>query len=987
MKKIFKKFWGVALIVMLLSTLCVIPAAPAAAANYAFGNSFLTPNSLPGDMTLAAAGNGFIDVAQSGSVIYAIGKVVNNTLYKSSNGGATWAPTDLGGTLPAGGNWALVATAPDDSSYVVVVDASAVPNTVYLSTNGGATFALLNPLAAGAVIRTVDISPVSTARYIVVGGSTAALAAPYLVTWTIGGFAWSAAIAVGMPACDTVVAVKYVPTFAAEEDLLVINETVNTNVVEHIYSYPSAYNGWDLVDPTYPRILKAAAALVVNKASIVLDDSFYAVANEIGFVALSITGVGPAEIGGVWNVGGVGIFPPAAYAVNPGANSVAWDGTNLMVAPYVVAGGNPITIYRSADSGLTWSLSTTFKTPGTGTLPIVIFNSGSGFCFSQGANSAIAMTTDLGKSFNGVLLINANFANMIDFWISSDATVIYAMTADGATNSLWRMQAGDWQRILIFTGGNYGVNWLVRAADSDTMAIYLARKTARNIVYSYDGGDFNWTTKFSQQNIADLAAASTNLIYYVSDATTATFKGTTTSTAIAWTNLGLVTGANSCYSITLVPGGFVVGAKNGVVGYYDGTVGTALPALGTGAVVATASGTAAGDIIYAASATNGGVAEWIIGTSVAWIPLTVAPTAFTGIAYANGVAYAYDNVNDNLYRYLPGLAADVIACPAAVFDQTNMVNALQISMGSNTLWARDAVAGAVPDTINSYTEFLLLATPTCTYPVSTDIVPVNALNGAANPFNFTWTAPGVVLPVGTTYTVRVFYDAAGTIPLGAAAGIAVTNYFSGTPLGPFFGAFTPGETYYWNVQITGPIKSIASAMSSFTVQSAAYLITLSAPANGSTVETLQPGFSWSAIPEATLYEFQLSKEASFLFTVFTENVTSAGESLPVAFKLDDGTQYYWRVRVIAPTVGEWSSVGVFTVAIPVTPPPTTPVTPTIILPTPSITVTVPQPTVIVPTPTTQKTEVSPAYIWAIIIIGAVLVIAVIVLIVRTRRSV
>jgi hypothetical protein len=74
--------------------------------------------------------------------------------------------------------------------------------------------------------------------------------------------------------------------------------------------------------------------------------------------------------------------------------------------------------------------------------------------------------------------------------------------------------------------------------------------------------------------------------------------------------------------------------------------------------------------------------------------------------------------------------------------------------------------------------------------------------------------------------------------------------------------------------------------------------------------------------------------------------------------------------------------------IPPTPTPTPPVTPTIILPTP--TVILPTPTVVIPTqptPTTVKEEISPAYIWAIIIIGAILVIAVIVLIVRTRRTV
>jgi hypothetical protein len=991
MKKIFKKFWGVALVVMLLSTLLVIPAAPAGAANYAFADSLVTPNSIPGDMTLAAAGNGFIDVAQSGSVIYAIGLAGGaNTLYKSADGGATWAVADLGATLPAGGAWMLIATAPDDPNYVVVV-VNAATDTVYLSTNGGASFALLNPLAANANIKTVDISPLSTARYIIVGGSTAALAAPYLVTWAIGGFAWSAAIAAGIPVCDTVVAVKYAPTFASEEDLLVVTETVNVNVTEHIYSYPSAYNGWDLVDPTYPRVLKAAAALAVNKATIVLDDTFYAVANEIGFISLSITGAGPAEIGGVWNVGGVGIFPPAAYAVNPGANSVAWDGANLMVAPYVAAGGNPLTIYRSADSGLTWSLSSTFKTPGTGTFPIVIFNSGNGYCFSQGANSAIAMTTDLGKSFNGVKLINTTFGNMIDFWISSDAAVIYAMTDDGATNSLWRMNAGVWQRILIFTGANYGGNWLVRSADSDTTAVYLAKKGARNIIYSFDGGDFNWTTKFSQQNIADLAADSANLIYYASSAGPAVFKGVTTATSIAWTNLGALVGAVAGYSITLVPGGFVIGATNGMVGYYDGSAVTALAALGAANVVATASGVAAGDIVYAGSSAGAvGSGMWIIGTSVAWIPLT-AGVNITGIAYANGVAYAYNNVGDILYRYLDGLAPDVIVSPAAVFDQTNMVNALQISTGSNTLWARDAVAGAAPDTINSYTEFLLMAVPALTFPVSNDIIPVNSLNGAVNPFNFMWTAPAVTaLPaVGLAYTLTVYYDAAGTLPVAAGAVVAapLTNLNSvAAGLGAIL---TPGVTYYWNVQVTAPIKSLPSAMASFTVQQLGAVVpVISSPPNGTSVDSLLPAFSWEPIAGATMYEFQLASDPEFLLPVYSVNTTTSGALMPIAKPLTDGDTYFWRVRVIEPAVGEWSQVGIFTVTIPVTPTtPTVEPTTTIILPTPTVIVTQPQPTVIVPTPTTTTKEISPAYIWAIIIIGAVLVIAVIVLIVRTRRSV
>jgi hypothetical protein len=614
-------------------------------------------------------------------------------------------------------------------------------------------------------------------------------------------------------------------------------------------------------------------------------------------------------------------------------------------------------------------------------------------------NSAIARTTDLGKSFNGVKLVNSNFNNMSDFWISSDASVIYAITDDGATNSLWRKNAGVWERILIFTGANYSANWLVRAADSAPTAVFLAKKGARNVVYSLDNGDFTWTTRFSQQNIADFAAASASLVYYVSDtgATGAAFKGAATTTSIAWTNLGALTGAPRLFNITLVDGGFVVGAQTGAVGYYNGTALTTVIALGTGNVVVTASGVASGDTIFAASATDGGVGRWVIGTNTAWTVLTADSTtmSFTGIAYANGVAYAYDNVgevatgNNNLYRYIPTVAADRIAVTDALtFTQTNMVNALQISTGSNTLWARDSATN--PDTIQSYTEYLLLAVPALSYPINGEIIPVNSINGAVNPFNFLWTAPAVTaLPAaGVTYTLIVYYDAAGLLPVVAGgANTPATNMNSAVA---WAGLLTAGETYYWRVQITAPVTSVATAMGSFTVQQLQAIVPdISSPENGATIDNLTPGFSWSPISGVTSYRFELAKEPTFALLVYTDDVPGSGAALPVATQLERGRTYYWRVKALTPAEGEWSQVGIFTVAeLPPTPTPTPTITPTIILPTPTI--TLPQPTVTVVLPTTSEApveEIATPYIWAIIIIGAVLVIAVIVLIVRTRRTV
>jgi hypothetical protein len=1015
MKKIIKKFWGVALVVMLLSSLLIIPATPAAAGNYAFSDSFALPGSvIDVSLTLAPAGNGFIDVAKSGDTMYAIGLAGGaNTLYKSSDGGATWAAA-VGAGLPAGGNWAYVAVPPDDPLYVVVIDKTAVPNTVYMSVNGGVSFALLNPLAAGAAINTVDISPLSTGRYITVGGSTA-VNAPYIASWAIGGFSWNTATftaapgyAAAFPAgTDDIVAIKYVPTFYSEEDMLVITETVNSDVTLHIFSYPTAYNGWDTVDPTYPRVIEAAAgaSFFCNRAVIELDETFYALANEIGFIGASIEdGALGAEVetGGVYSVAGPNVCPQI-YAPATGVNSLAWDGINLMAAPYQTVAG-VIYIYRSS-SALSatpvFLASALYKTPGTGTLPLVAFSGGNGYCFSQGANSAIARTTDLGATFNGVKLVNQNFNNMIDFWISSDASEIYAITSDGASNALWHQSAGVWERILIFVAPNYSANWLIRSANGATDAIFLAKKGARNIVYSLNGGS-TWTTRFSQQNIADLAADSASTIYYVSDtgATGAVYKGTV-STSIAWTNLGALTGAPRMYSITLVSGGFVVGALTGAVGYYDGTAVNTAGALAAGNVVATASGVAAGDTIYAASS-GGGSGSFVIGTSTAFATLTAAPITFTGIAYANGVAYAFDDTNNNLYRYVTGIAADVIPVGALTFDQTNMINALQITTGSNTLWARDSATN--PDTIQSYTEYLLTAVPTLTYPVSGEVIPINSISGAISAFNFMWAAPAVtVLPPGATYTIFVFYDAVGLIPVnagGTAVG-ATTNWNSA----PLIGSFMPGDTYYWRIQITGPaggVTSLPSAMGSFTIQQLEAIVPeISSPPNGATIDNVLPAFSWGPIAGVTSYTFELASDPEFLLIVYTIDTTSSSAMLPVAMPLDRGETYFWRVKALTPAEGEWSQVGIFTVAEEEpTPTPTPTITPTIILPTATInlptptinvpTPTMPQPTVTVILPTTTEApveEIATPYIWAIIIIGAVLVIAVIVLIVRTRRTV
>lgn len=189
------------------------------------------------------------------------------------------------------------------------------------------------------------------------------------------------------------------------------------------------------------------------------------------------------------------------------------------------------------------------------------------------------------------------------------------------------------------------------------------------------------------------------------------------------------------------------------------------------------------------------------------------------------------------------------------------------------------------------------------------------------------------------------------------------------------------------------------------------------PEQGMQNAPLLPSFVWTEISNAVEYEFQLSTDPAFGSMLVDETLEITAYTLETELAYD--TNHYWRVRAVSDTgtKSTWcfSNFHTRTKAIPpvtIEPPPT----PTIILPTPQVTVIppdvditlpAPQVTVIppaitvdvppvvtvtqqpVPTLTLPVTEDpgTPAYIWVIVGIGALLTIAVIVLIIRTRRVV
>jgi hypothetical protein len=161
------------------------------------------------------------------------------------------------------------------------------------------------------------------------------------------------------------------------------------------------------------------------------------------------------------------------------------------------------------------------------------------------------------------------------------------------------------------------------------------------------------------------------------------------------------------------------------------------------------------------------------------------------------------------------------------------------------------------------------------------------------------------------------------------------------------------------------------------------------PVIGSYDVSINPMFTWGVVPGAIRYEIALSEDPTFAIPEWSYNVDNNFYKVDEALRYD--TTYYWRVRGVLgepfQEAGAWKTpstpwaTGIFTTEAE----PAPAAEPIVVEPTkPIVNVEVP-PTKITVEPANAAI---PTYIlWIIVVVGAVLVIALIVLIVRTRRVV
>jgi len=186
-------------------------------------------------------------------------------------------------------------------------------------------------------------------------------------------------------------------------------------------------------------------------------------------------------------------------------------------------------------------------------------------------------------------------------------------------------------------------------------------------------------------------------------------------------------------------------------------------------------------------------------------------------------------------------------------------------------------------------------------------------------------------------------------PKGSAPSYVVENGALGTG--------SCGTTFYWRVRSADAetdeiIHSPWSEVRSFTVAIGPMAeLTLTNPANGAIgVAVSNIPFTWDAVADATGYEFSLMNAATDAEVVSATSVS--GTTYTYTGTLSYDTSYYWTVKAMKDGVVFSEATATFTTGAE---------------------------GVVPPEPTT------PAWVWVIIAIGAILVIVTLVLIFRTRR--
>ena len=947
---------GVALSLMLVFTLSL--AAPVSADELEWSD-FDVPDEIEDEVDITS-----MCVAADGETIYVVDGE-SDRLFKSTDAGVSWSDytDELMADVAAFDNWTvdelfMVYVAADNADIVAVVGTD--NNTgwhVAASDDGAENWDDLDAagLAGVALINYMVVSREKSGEYtIAIAGSTDATPnATEAEVWAFEypefGEEWDQlSLDDGYEDGYQVSALGFSPNFAGDEILIAISvheDGATDNLCLQLYSFnldawnedagELDYQNGVVIDSDIGQVdggdgqLDPATEGVHAALSLAPDYLGDDPVTRVAFLGLTIPT--DTERSGIWR-----LDDDSIDEVRDDENvwSVAYNGENLVAGE---TGGT--TVWRCddpLDSSPSVSSVSSYKDPGGEDSVIVAWAGDTAVAGTSGDDSAFAVSTDNGKSFNDISLIDLDpmvvdgpdIGQVEDLAVSGDGSIVYLVTSDNTGDlSLWRYES-SWQRVLSVLDET---GYLVRIAPDDPDAVYLADEGATRIYYSSDGGTERWRPRSCSKVVQDLAVEGSGDVVYVIEAASGDVD-VSVNTGFTWGDAGNdVLEGDGGYSLVCIGEGLLIAGGDSSAIAYSSDAGDTwdeldgsddVPSAGTNDnVMVIASGLADGDFIYAVTSEAGDmVYQWELGVDdEEWKdisePLVTdngTDAAGSGIVLVNGMVYvvASDGVNESvLVRYDDPSTADpeeeelIYTTIADNLTFSDTPRALVASTGTSiTLWALSTTTAEIYE----YTDTVAvgMAIPTLSEPADGTTVDINPVTGDADDTRvmLRWTEPS-------------------------------------------------GEADAYEIEIA-----------------------------------LDADF------EGKVFDYDLDDDDTYLLTGAGSPTDSAGRSMTY----EQGKTYYWRVKVDEPVDSGWSATRSFTLTeaesvlapVTVTPPAVTVQPPEITVEAPAapqVTVAPPQVTVQAPPAAAAAPAVPNWALLTIIIIGAVLLIGVIVLIVRTRR--
>jgi hypothetical protein len=873
-----------------------------------------------------------------------------------------------------------------------------------MSTNGGTTYGTtsvapsdLTTKLEGGVITSVDVAPYYSNNIlsIIIGvNDTASGTELYsnVLIFTSGGFSWDN---VGTKN-DVVVGVKFSPNHMNDAEIMSVYVaaadpdaggplTAGTILSSHIGTLAWGAAG-------YPDVNITAAAS--TKAIFALPTAYNYNSGTAFLVGLSGASAGLYSVTGRTGVAGTVSTTKAPVAATD-IKSITLGGGTL--ANVFVGLANATTVYATTNitavpASVTWTTAVEGPT-GLAANGVTVFARGSSlYALTSGANGALSVSTDSGVNFNQISLIRIAVGAINDVITVDNNTMFIVVngtdlfkTTDGAVT---------WQRIWTATSitsvslsPSYATDQTMIFSDGTSVwkstnggqaFSQIGVPTTPTIVKAGTSGAIYAATNGSFVKVGRWS----NATFYAADGTTVVAPGNITSIAInsAGSNIAIATDG--------VAGGVFVSANDGV------SFKLVIDATSLATVAATKV-TYAGSTLYAVIATN---VYRFSGTN--WVALNSAFTYSEVAVATDGTLYAIGGsaINNAVLRSLNPTAVDAAGADASEFGTLTNAGLAVLSTVSKLSVVNTAtdntvyyIGTASADTASFGYAFRVYGfKDTFAAPVVASTPAAGAVLTTEQTATISWTA----FTGATSYEVIVDNDADFLTPILPSTTVTTTTRD--------LTGLSAGVTYYWKVRANataaGTLLSKWSVARTFTTALTPPTgSVVSYPTLGANDVAIDTSFAWNGggISTAT-YEIQIGTDSAFSTSSLVETATVNTNAYQLVSPLSYNTEYFWRVRTKTSTsTSAWTTAFFTTEKEPVvttTTGPTTPVTTTVTVPGVTTTIAPVTTTFSFPVTTVTYTPADtgdtgiPTYlIWAVIAIGAVLVIAVIVLIVRTRR--